>query len=456
MIINFKLILSFLVLTAIGIYTFSGSEPKIPEKSTKDSLPKVSIKTSTGIKDEPKIKGKMQIFIQDSLAFTATIGIEIRGAISQMMSDKKSYGFEIWDNKNKDISKPILDLPAGEDWVLYGPYLDKTLIKNNLAYSISNQMGRYASKTKLVELEINGKYKGVYVLMEKIKKGINRINIKELDEKESMNISGGYILALDKTVGKGYSDFGGYDSKNSFISKFDEKGNLSSNSKTHFLFQYPKKKDISKAQKNYIQSYISEFENSLISKNFSDNVSGFRKYIDETSFIDYLILTEIARNHDGYRISTYLQKDKDEKLKMGPIWDFDLAFGSSSFCGGLNDKKNDWVFNYNDYCSDDAWLVPFWWKRLLQDKLFVKKLQERWLSLRKNILSDKNLSQSIDNEYLQLIKSGASERNFEKWDVFSEGIFSKIQKKDYEKEVENLRKWLINRALWIDSAIVKL
>jgi CotH kinase protein len=352
----------------------------------------------------------------------------------------------------------ILGLPEDEDWILYGPYQDKTLIKNNLAYSLSNQIGRYAPKTQFVELELNNEYRGLYVLMEKIKKGKNRVSIKTLNKKDSSNndVSGGYMLALDKTVGKGYSDFESYDDNNSFQSQIDEKGKINSGSKTHFLYQYPKSENITQKQKNYIQTYIKEFENALLSKEYSDKKNGFRKYIDEDSFIDYLILTELARNHDGYRISTYLQKDKNEKLKMGPIWDFDLAFGASSFCGGLNENKNDWVFNYNTYCGDDAWLVPFWWKRLLSDKQFKEKLQSRWQNLRGNVLSNKNLNQSIEIEFLKLEKSGAPERNFEKWEVLSGGFFNKTQKKAYENEIKNLRIWLTNRAEWIDKAIIKL
>jgi spore coat protein CotH len=458
MIINFKVLLSFLLLIGIGVFTFTHSGPEIPKQNSQNDLPKVTITTTESIVDEPKTKGEIQIFSQDSLVFSSAIGIEFRGAVSQMMSDKKSYGFEIRDNKNKDVSKSVLNMPKGEDWILYGPYQDKTLIKNNLAYSLSNKIGRYAPKSKFVELEVNTKYGGIYVLMEKIKRGENRINIKKLSQKDSLenNMTGGYILALDKTVGNGYSDFDAYNETNSFRSKYDDKGKISSDSKTHFLFEYPKKKDISETQKNYIKTYINAFEGSLLSNNFTDHETGFRKYIDQDTFIDYLILTELARNHDGYRISTYLQKDKDEKLKMGPIWDFDLAFGAESFCGSLNANKQDWVFNYNNYCADDAWLVPFWWKRLLKDKEFVEKLQVRWKTLRKNALSNNSLSQSIDKEYLQLLKSGAAQRNFEKWKVLSNGFFSKTSKNAYQIEIENLRKWLINRAEWIDLEILKL
>jgi CotH kinase protein len=451
-----KIVLAIFIplLLLIGGFMFASSLKNDTIVFDGEPIPIVSIKSVNEIQDEPKTQATIEIKLRDSVVFKADIGIEIRGAVSQMMSEKKSFGFEIWDSTQNGESKPVMGMPAGEDWILYGPYLDKTLIKNALAYQLSNDLGKYAPKTQFVDLKVNDEYKGLYVMMEKIKRGKNRVNIARQYPNDSTDVSGGYILKLDKTVGKGENDIADYTSQNSFRSMFNEKGVLSQKSKTHFLFDYPKEKEITQKQKNYITKYVLNFEKSLAASTFSDPELGFRKYIDEDSFIDYLILTELMRNHDGYRISTYLQKEAGEKLKMGPLWDCDLAFGEGSFCGGLDNSKNDWVFNYNKSCSDDTWLVPFWWKRLLQDKSFTQKLQTRWATLRKNELSDATLMNLINNQSKYLQNTKAAERNSQLWGTKS--LFSNRSKDYYEKEINELKSWLKNRTAWIDVNILKL
>jgi hypothetical protein len=371
----------------------------------------IKITTPKKIKDEPKTEGQLQFFFKDSVVFSSNIGIEYRGAVSQQFYEKKSYGFELWDKNRNGISKELLGLPANEDWILHGPYSDKSLIRNVLAYKTSNAIGKYAPRTRYVELEVNGDYKGLYVLMEKIKRDKARVDVAKLRMETSSidSISGGYILKIDKTAGGNSSGQSDYSSSNSFTSKYDQSGRLSNDSKIHFLFDYPKERNISEAQKKYITEYVHEFETAMTSPNFSDSNTGFRKFIDEQSFIEYFILTELFQNFDGYRISTYLQKQRNEKLKMGPIWDFDLSLGSRGFCYNMNKSgKNYWIFQYNNYCGDDMWVVPFWWRRLLEDRLFVEKLNVRWKELRRKELSEQSLMKSIDEEFVFLIVGGFS------------------------------------------------
>ena len=150
-------------------------------------------------------------------------GIEIRGETSQYF-DKKSYGLETWDREYNDIDASIIGFPDEEDWILYGPFSDKSLIRNKLIYDLSNKMGRYASRTEFVELYINYDYKGLYIFMEKLKRDKNRINIQKLDQGDIDEnlISGGYIIKIDKSD----MDDGSYTDYNSFQSNFDIDGNL--------------------------------------------------------------------------------------------------------------------------------------------------------------------------------------------------------------------------------------
>ena len=305
------------------------------------------------IVDEPKVPAALTIRSLDSIFYEGIIGIEIRGESSQFF-DKKSYGFETWDAQYNDIDVALIGFPEEEDWILYGPFSDKSLIRNKLIYELSNQMGRYATKTEFVELTINYEYKGLYIFMEKLKRDKNRINISKLEngDIDEESISGGYIIKIDKSD----MEDGSYSDYNSFQSKFDVFGNENGDIRINFNYEYPKPGEIHANQKNYIKNYFYEFESSLASENFKDPNDGFRKYIDEDSFIDFFILNELSNNVDGYRLSTYLQKDRNEKLVIGPVWDFNLSFGNADYCGG--ERYDVWCFKFNERCLGDYWNVP--------------------------------------------------------------------------------------------------
>ena len=445
-------ILIFIIFSCNKIEDLPNSSIQYPEIGK--IIPHVQINTlNKEIVDEPKISSKMIITKDSMILYDGNIGIEYRGSSSQLF-DKKSYGFETWDEKNEDMDYPLLGFPEEEDWIFYGPYSDKTLIRNKLIYDLSNQIGRYASRTKFCELTINNQYMGVYVFMEKLKRDKNRIAIKKLenDDLDSINISGGYIIKIDKSDDENgeqvYNDF------NAFISNY--KPNYATYQSIWFNYEYPKPKDIHNEQKQYINSYFDNFEKALSGINFKDSLSGYRKYIDVESFIDFFILNELSNNLDGYRLSTYLHKNRNEKLKIGPIWDFNLSFGNGNYCNG--DKYDTWTYKFNETCSDDFWLIPFWWEKLLEDPYFVNKLKERWNELRKKELSDENIFQMIQN-YISILKneSGAVYRNYSKWNVIGKYLWpNNYVGNSYESEIDYLIKWIAKRNNWLDKSINEL
>lgn len=445
-------ILIFIIFSCNKIEDLPNSSIQYPEIGK--IIPHVQINTlNKEIVDEPKISSKMIITKDSMILYDGNIGIEYRGSSSQLF-DKKSYGFETWDEENEDMDYPLLGFPEEEDWIFYGPYSDKTLIRNKLIYDLSNQIGRYASRTKFCELTINNQYMGVYVFMEKLKRDKNRIAIKKLenDDLDSINISGGYIIKIDKSDDENgeqvYNDF------NAFISNY--KPNYATYQSIWFNYEYPKPKDIHNEQKQYINSYFDNFEKALSGINFKDSLSGYRKYIDVASFIDFFILNELSNNLDGYRLSTYLHKNRNEKLKIGPIWDFNLSFGNGNYCNG--DKYDTWTYKFNETCSDDFWLIPFWWEKLLEDPYFVNKLKERWNELRKKELSDENIFQMIQN-YISILKneSGAVYRNYSKWNVIGKYLWpNNYVGNSYESEIDYLIKWISKRNNWLDKSINEL
>ena len=409
-------------------------------------LPQFKIDTSNKtIVDEPKIPASMDLYIDGELNKSYNIGIEIRGSSSQFF-EKKSYGVETWDANNEDIDADLGGFPEEEDWILYGPFSDKSLIRNVLIFQLSNAIGMYGSRTDFYELTINDKFLGTYVLMEKIKRDKNRVNIsKNLDD----DISGGYIIKIDKPPDEGYT------SANSFSSKFDTRGSYVGASDIKFLYTYPKSSEISNDQKNYIKNYLNDFEEALLSSNFQDPELGYQKYIDIDSFVDFLILNEISKNIDAYRISTFMHKDKNQKLKMGPIWDFNLGFGNVNYCDA--ELESGWSYKFNDVCGGDNWKVPFWWNRLFEDPAFVSKLKNRWSDLRTNILSDQNLQERIDKITNFLIEHNAPRRNFDKWTIIGKYVWpNNYIGNNYGEEISYLKNWLEKRVKWMDEEINSL
>ena len=194
--------------------------------------------------------------------------------------------------------------------------------------------------------------KAVFVLLEKIKRDKNRVNIDKLDPTEITgdNLTGGYIVKIDKMSGTGGDGW-----TSSFV-PLGRKGTQT----IYFQYDYPKEADIVAQQKQYLKDYFSAFETALSGDNFKDPTAGYAKYIDINSFVDYFIANEVSRNPDAYRLSTFISKKKDSdggKLYMGPIWDFNLGFGNVNFCA--KEKPEGFIVNYNSICPDDFWLIPF-------------------------------------------------------------------------------------------------
>lgn len=423
------------------------------EIADEDRLPQLQINTNgNSIADDPKIDAELVIVKAGEETFIGNIAIEIRGSSSQQFP-KKSYGFETRDTENEDLDVPLLGFPEEEDWILYAPYSDKALVRNHLIYELSNDMGRYASRTKLVDVFLNGNYNGIYLFMEKLKRDNNRIDINKLkdDENSGDDLTGGYILKLDKADGPLESL---YTSTNSFPSSF-EPPNATGGQQINFLYDDPDQEDITNEQKTYISEYVTAFETALASDDFTDPDIGYRNYIDTESFIDFFLLNELSNNVDGYRLSTWLTKDKNEKFKMGPIWDFNLAFGNANYCGG--GATDVWAYRFNERCSSDTWQVPFWWERLLQDPAFVAELQSRWDILRNSTFSENFMFEKIDGYVTQMNASGSINSNFSIWLVL--GIYvwpNNFIGQSHTEEIDYMKDWINARLQWLDVAIGNL
>ncbi|MEN8228179.1 MAG: CotH kinase family protein [Bacteroidota bacterium] len=451
-------------------------EPLFDVETGISTIPYIVIDTKgIGILNEPKISAEMKIYIQKVEIQSVNIGIEYRGSTSFRLSDKKSFGIETWDAEGNDLDVAILDFPAEEDFILMGHIVnldqgyifDRTLMYHHLGYQLFRKMGRYASRSKFVELEINGTYQGVYLLMEKLKRDKNRIDISALSslDNDPEVITGGYILKIDKTAGgdvsidqpleyfeHNWEDDARYTADNSFRSQYDINGNLlqfepydapyhpNQYLETYFLYEYPKAEEITDDQKTYIRKYIHDFETALLTDDFTTGIRTYTDYIDLSSFVDFFIINEVCRNVDGYRLSTYLYKDRGGRLNMGPVWDLNIGFDS-----GDRVPFDDWVINYNNFVSMDAWMMPFWWPRLMDDPIFRSALKLRWSELRSGVLSTSEILNTVDQNARHLQNNSAVSRNYAIWDA-GLGV-------DYNASIESLKSYLEERTQWMDGEI---
>ena len=420
---------------------------------TSSNLPIVVINTNgQAIVDDPKITADMGIIfngenVRNNITdlynhYNGKIGIEIRGQSSQMFP-MKSYGIELRDALGASLDKSLFGMPKEADFVLYAPYTDKTLMRNFLAYTMSNELGRWAAHCRFVEVVVNGDYKGIYVLMERIKRGSGRVNIAKIANTDVTGdaVTGGYIFSLDKEP-------------NGWVSSYTTSGSLN-NAKRQFSYVYPKPENIVQAQKDYIKKYVDSFENALAASTFQDKINGVRNFADLSSFIDYFIVNEVSRNVDGYRLSTYLYKDRDSKNRKifaGPVWDYDLAFRNADYCEGSN--ISGWAYQFNNVCPvDGAGLIPFWWERLMRDTTFVSDLRCKWKTVRQSTISTDHLDHIIDS--VVTLTNEARQRHFQRWPILGQYVWPNPNPipASSSGEITSLKEWISNRLSWIDNNI---
>lgn len=393
------------------------------------------------IVDEPKILASLGVidngqgnlnFLTDSCnGYNGKIGIEIRGNSSQEFR-KKSYAFEtrLADGENNNVS--LLGLPKENDWILYAPYSDKSLMRNVLSMHIGRLTGEYASRTRWCEVFIDGNYRGLYVLMEKIKRDKNRVNISKLKETDTagVDLTGGYIFSVEREEGP----LTGWSSPY--------------NNKPFYRYRDPKD-DLAPQQKAYLKDYVTLFEEAVDSSTSSEDYS---QYIDIPSFVNYWIATEIFKHIDAYKYSFFMYKARDDKggkIHFGPLWDLNLAYGNFNYGSHEDCGPEGWSYVW----ADLPFLRPSWIFDLSEDADIQNQINFRWSELRQNELRTDSLLNFIDTQ--AAIIEDARIRNFIKWKIL--GIYvwpNEFIGQDYEEELDYLKTWLSNRLEWMDDNMV--
>ena len=397
-----------------------------PDLATR--LPIVVIDADGPIVDDPKVGARMRVIhnrrgalnrpTHRPTVYDGRIGIEVRGQSSQRFP-KKQFGFETIDRAGENRNVSLLGLPAENDWILYAAYNDGSLLRNVVAYRAARQTGRYASRTRVVEVVLNGRYWGVYVLMEKLKLDDNRVS--------EPPDSDGFLLEYTHP------------------SKIDPGDTWFRTpiTRTPILYDDPERGDMPPARAAQIARQVGAFERALYGREFRHPTRGWRAHLDAASAVDYVLLYELFRNHDAFSASTFLHQGADGRLALGPLWDFDLSMGNPA----------DVLPPRGCSLCDRRWA-----QRLYKDGEFVRAMTRRWTHLRRQGFVRTTLA-AVERDARAL--QTAQVRNLRRWPVLG---FTPVApdasgaslRAAYRAETTRLTRWIRTRAGWLTASLPRI
>ncbi len=371
--------------------------------------------------------------------FVTPLTTTVRGTSSAEFP-KKGYNMRIRDDYGNRRALPLLDLPAFERWALVAPWsYDSNLFNNAFVYELSNQMGRWAPRTRLTEVFFNvdgddldaHDYAGVYILTDRIRLERGRVDLTELSSTDVTPpaITGGYVLKIDVL-------------DTDEIGWVTERG-VPEGGTTAVVLVAPSAEDIAPAQLTYIQDYLQRMENAL----HADRATGFTQrtyldYVDRSSWVDHHLLNVLVSNPDALHRSAYFHKDRGGKLMAGPVWDFDRALG-----GHWDDRMSvlDTWSGAGEF-TVDVWRTG-WWGILAEDPEFIQAWIDRWQALRRGVLSTAALTTRAAT-LASTIGLEAAARDVARWPD-NASVHG-----DYPAQIAYLQTWLRQRTEWIDAQFV--
>lgn len=351
---------------------------------------------------------------------------------------KKGYNIKFTDAAGNKREQTLLDLPAYEKWALVAPWsFDFSYINNCVIYGLSNQMGRWAPKTRLAEVFFNANggdvdstdYVGIYVITDRVEVDKGRVDIAPLSPTDVSGsaVTGGYIIKFDT---KDPDEIGWTTSRGT-----------PNNGISSIILVSPKADDVAPAQLDYIKNYVQRMEDALVSdQSLAFGQRTYLDYIDRDSWVDHHLINTFVCNPDAFIRSAYFNKDRNGKLKAGPVWDFDRALGSY-----WDERSYRWDV-WSGVGGPDYWRTG-WWGIIAQDPEFMQDWVDRWQSLRREELSDANIAALVNGQAAQVgIDSVA--RDGARWPDSVSPYGS------YEAQISYLRNWMQQRAKWIDDQFV--
>jgi hypothetical protein len=365
-------------------------------------------------------------------AVDSRIGIHVRGETSRNFP-KKQYAVELHaDDEDADSDRPLLGLPGNSDWVLSDPVTyDRALIRNALAFALSNRIGRYAPRTRFAEVFMvddrgdvrAASFLGFFTLVEKITRDPERVNVSRLPASASTaaSVTGGFILRIDK----GVPDFAAAGRRLQFV--------------------YPDPEDMRLPERtpqfDFIRTFIEDFAQAASAADFKHPSTGrhYSEFIDVDAWIDHNIINALTKNVDGLRFSAYFYKDRGGRLAAGPVWDFDRSLGTPYDPRAAEPEEWNQTFNATDYFNEG------WWWLLFRDPDFRSRYRTRFKALLNGEFSAGNLERIVDAMAAQV--GDAAGRNFARWTQ------SPPQDNSYAAEIAQLKDFLRRRVAWIKTQL---
>ena len=350
--------------------------------------------------------------------------IHVHGNSSRYF-DKLSYKLKLLDGDGNSNALSVMGMAAHSEWVLHGPYLDKTLIRNYMWYNIGGEIMSYSPNVRFCEVLINGEYEGVYVMTETVTAGDNGSRLQLSVDKKDSTYSG-YLLRMDRTSEMDIENFTQYAYR--------------LNKTSGINIEYPGRKNLTPELATSITKDFSSFEKAIYSYDFDNDAYGYKKLIDIDSFVDYFIINELTANYDAGSYSTYIYKGKDGRFRMC-IWDFNNA------C----DNYQEQAIKTDDFRMIN---IPWFWM-LVKNEEFTDRIIERYRGLRKGVLSDEYLDRYIDETIAYL--GDAIRRNDERWGTSysDDSLMSPAERNlhSYDSAVAQLRSFIHERTKFMDTNI---
>lgn len=367
--------------------------------------------------------GENDIMGQADTVLTATI--KYRGASSYSQFDKPQYRLKFYrEESGKSLDYDLFGIGADSEWVLNGPFLDRTLLRNYFVYTLASEVMDWAPGCTFFELFLDGVYQGVYLAVEPVGAGVERLDLNPFGL-----VSGAtpYIVKRDREG-----------TEENVLHTYGEKAGYTGQ---QLSVDYPGQNDLTEQQRQWIEQDISQFEEALYSDYFDDPDIGYANYIDVDSFVDYFILNEFALNHDASILSTYVYKELNGKLKLC-VWDYNNAFDN---------------YQWFTMEPDEFYMIDsYWFDWLLQDRAFVDRINLRYQELRQGSLSDTHIRQILDTGLETL--GDAVDRNFSVWGyTFTTNMLSidpgepSRDPHSYEEALQQLTNTIEERLAFLDQ-----
>ena len=376
---------------------------------------------------EHNIPSYVRIIDTDNSYVIDTATTRLRGNASLNFA-KKPYRIK-FESKQRPLDAPA----KAKKWTLISNYGDKTLMRNLLAFHISEVIGMpYTPYGRSVDVILNGEYKGCYQLCDQIEVNKNRVNIDEMETSDISGeaLTGGYLWEIDA-----YAD--------------QEVSWFNSNHNIPVTIKSPDEEDITPEQSKYVADFFNKMEETVYATYFDNKDYGWRSILDAETFLKHFLIGELSGNTDTYWSVYQYKKRGEDKAYTGPVWDFDIAFDNDYRTYPLNNKSEFVCFNGGSTAGSMGQFVR---RVVLRDAQTIPELREIWAVARCNGIDSASLCMWIDSIAEEIDRSQTF--TFMRWDILNrQEHMNPVARGSFAAEVAYLKEYISKRVEWMDKRL---